>query len=98
MRHVQEKQVRSCFGGCKVNLQSLAYLPFLLPHPCELPNAFGPLRSTRLSLPEPRLGSEHCRLPPSSAASPRRALPSAAELSPIDFSGLGWALSTTRNA
>lgn len=83
MRHVQEKQVRSWFGGCKVNLQSLAYLPFLLPHPCELPNAFGPSEAlgslcrspdsapnTADSLRAPRPArAEPCRAPPSWAPS-----------------------------
>lgn len=62
------------------------------------PNAFGPLGSSSALSACPRLGSEHQRVPPSPALSGSRALPSTAELSPIDFSGLGWALSTTRSA
>ena len=93
---VQEKQVRSCFGRCKVNFQTGAYpAPFTR----VLPKAFGPLlEKARLSPPGPRFGSEHCRVPPSPAPRLRRAEPSATELSLIDFSGLGWALSTTRSA
>lgn len=100
MRLVQEKQVRSCFGRCKVNFQTLAHP--LFPSPPPSPEHFrmppAPFEKVRLSPPGPRLGSEQCRVPPSPAPGLRRAEPSVSELSPNDFFNLGWALSTTRNA
>lgn len=100
MELVQEKQVRRCFGRGKVNFQPLAYT--LLPSPLPSTERFrmpsASFEEARLSPPRSRLGSEQCRVPPSLAPSLRRAEPSATKLSLLDFSSLGWALSTTRSA
>lgn len=85
MRHVREKQVRSCFGGCKVNLQTLTLPPSFVPAPLlprAFPNAFAPLRSGSVfsagaptlfrTLPSP---SEPRAQPAPSRAERRRAQP-----------------------
>ena len=81
---VQEKPVRSCFGRCKVNFQTPAYTPLPSPLPSterfRMPSAS--FEEARLSPPRPRLGSEHCRVPPSLAPSLHRAEPSATKPEP----------------
>lgn len=83
MGHVQEEQVASCFGGCKVSLLSPPTPPlptsFALPSPRVSEYLRGLSEAAEAARPSPlgpRLCSEHCRDPPSPAPRPGRAEPS----------------------